>query len=157
MKKILTVPTVIVFLITILIAGGCSPAGPVPSEGSKKVKIHLKAVKKDGKKHLKMSDSKKPDIVVVDTLETLVMPGDTVVWELKRFSKIEKIEKIGPNTPGEILNKDAEQIPGTTSFRFIIPDDAPIPSKREKYDITFVDKRGKTWTIDPYLKIPTQQ
>ena len=154
MKKNLTFLTGIVFLITILVAGACKPAVPPPAKGPKEVKIKLKVKKIDGEKHLKMYDSNKRSIKVVDTLETLVMPGDTVVWEPRRFlGRIKKIEKISPETEGDIINKDAELIPGTKNFRLIIPVDAPIPSEREKYDIEFEDKSGETWTIDPYLRI----
>ena len=157
MKKILTHLTGIVFLITILVAGGCSPEGNngALTKGPKKVTIKLKVKKRNGKKHLKMYDSNKPDNKVVDSLETLVMPGDTVVWEPRRFlGRIKKIEKIGPESEGDIINIDAEQIPGTNNFRLIIPNDAPIPSEREKYDIIFKDRHDSTHTIDPYLRIP---
>ena len=153
MKKILTLPTVIVFLITILAAGACSP---VPPKGPKKVTIYLKAKKINGEKHLRMYDSNNPGNKVIDTLETLVNPGDTVVWKLKFLSRIKEIDKIGPKATGKIINKDAEKIPHTKEFKLIIPVDAPIPSEREKYDIKFKYKDGRIWTIDPYLRIPRQ-
>lgn len=152
MKKIFTRLTGIALIVSVLISVGCNKPNPLDTN-SKKTTVYLKAVRMDAKKHLKMYNSNKPDHVVVDTLETLVMPGDTVIWEpRKNLSKIDSILKVGPVTEGEIINADAEQIAGTKQFRFIIPDDAP--SGREKYVIEFKDKRGKNWTIDPYLRIP---
>jgi len=158
MKKILTLLAGIVFLIIILVAGGCNPAVPPSVDGPKEVKIYLKAIEIAGEMHLEMYDSNKPKRIVIDTLETRVNPGDTVVWKLKLLSGIKEIDKIGPKTPGKIINKDAEKIPGTKKFGLKIPDDAPIHSEREKYDIVFVDKKYNiAWPIDPYLRIPREQ
>ena len=168
MKKNLTHLTGIVFLITILVAGGCSnPADDngkeeTPQEVAgldeipKKVTIYLKAIKIKGEKHLEMYDSNNPDIVVVDSLVTLVNPGDTVVWEIISYWRMKKITKIGRPTKGEIIDKDAEPIPDSKNFSLIIPEDAPVPSEKEKYDIEFKGWFGKIWPIDPYLKIPPQ-
>ena len=160
MKKILTLLTGIVFLITILIAGGCKSAGdndqPILLRGE--VTIYLmEAFEKNGKKHLRMYDSNNPDIIVVDTLETLVKPGTKVIWVALDESGIEKLKKIGPKQRGDIIRKDAAGFLYTLftkKKKLKIPDNAPIPSEREKYDIKFKYKDGKTWTIDPYLKIP---
>ena len=92
MKKYLVLLTGIVFLFTILIAGGCKQAVPHPVKGPKTVTITLKAVKIDGKKHLEMYDSNNPDLIVVDGLETTVNPGDTVVWEIISGWKLKKLE-----------------------------------------------------------------
>ena len=165
MKKILTHLTGIVFLITILVAGGCGNSkkqndsikeakelAEVQDEPTT-VTIYLKAIRTKGKKHLEMYDSNDPNIVVVDNLETLVMPGDTVVWEIISQWRMKKMTKIGRQTTGEIIDKDAEQIPDSKNFSLIIPDDAPWDTT-EKYDIEFKGWLGRTWTIDPYLKIP---
>jgi hypothetical protein len=153
MKKNLTLLTGIVFLITILLAGACSPAkGKEP----KKVKIYVQAYEKDGKMHLKMYDSNDPSIVVIDTLHTKVWPGTKVIWKLVKDSGIKKLEKIGPKAPGRVINKDAKKIPGTKKFQFKIPDNAP-DNTEDKYDIKFTDKNGDSYTIDPYLRIPRKQ
>lgn len=154
MKKILTLPTVLVFLITILFAGGCSSDEP---KNSKEVYIYLmKAFEQNGKMHLKLYDSNDPDSVVVDTLVTDVQPGTKVIWMLVEDSGIKKLKKIGPKKAGIILDNDAKRILFTKKLKLKIPDDAPIPGEREKYDIVFVDKDGNTWPIDPYLRIPRQ-
>lgn len=171
MKKILTHLTGFAFLITILLAGACSrgenpPLSSSENNGSaivdkdstrdpKTVTISLKAIRKDGGKHLEMYDSNKPGDVVVDNLETLVMPGDTVVWEIISQWRMKKITKIGRQTKGVIIDKDANPIPGTKSFNLIIPEDAPWDTK-EEYDIEFKGWLGKTWPIDPYLRIPKE-
>jgi len=154
MKKNLTLPTVTLFLVAILFAGGCNSAQPV-HRGPKVIRIKLKAVEINGEMHLKMSDSngKKG---VIDTLETIVIPGDSVIWQLKFLSGIEKIDTISPKTAGKIMNKKAGNIPGTKKFGLKIPDNAPVPSPREKYNIVFEDKDGHQWPIDPYLRIPKE-
>jgi len=157
MKKILTHLTGIVFLITILLACACGPPVPPPAKSPKTVTIHLKVKKVDGVKHLRMHNSNKPGHKVIDTLETLVMPGDTVIWKPKTFlGRIKKLEKISPENLGEIFKENAHSIPGCIDMRFIVPVNAPIPSKREKYDIEFVDKKDSTYVIDPYLRIPKE-
>jgi len=157
MRKNLTLPTLIVLLIALLAAGACSLVAPPPEDAPITVKIHFKVEKKNGNTHLKMYDTFKRKRVV-DTLETLVMPGDTVIWEPTNFfSRIKVVEKIGSEEKGKIINMDAEQIPGTRNFRLIIPENAPIPSEREKYDIEFKDRQGRTWKIDPYLRIPRER
>ena len=168
MKKILTFLTGIVLLITILVAGACNSASNPeelnePNEPNElqeprepeTVTIYLKAIRTNGGKHLEMYDSNDHDNVVVDSLETLVMPGDTVVWEIISQWRMKKMTKIGRQTPGKILDKNAEQIPDSKNFSLIIPDNAPW-DKTEKYDIEFKGWLGKTWTIDPYLKLPRQ-
>lgn len=153
MKKILTHLTGIVLLITILVAAGCSPAAAPLEKGPEKVIITLKAVKIKGVKHLEMYDSNNPDIIVVDALETLVYPGDTVVWEIISSWRLKKVLRIGGETPGMIIDKDAEPINGTKSFMFIIPVNAPYDTVA-KYDINCKGWIGKAWPIDPYLRIP---
>lgn len=153
MKKILILLAGIVFLTTISVAAGCNPADPPPTKGPKKVKIYLKAHEVNGEMHLKMYDSKDSTIVVIDTLHTDVEPGTVVTWKRAKDSGIKKIEKIGPKTPGKIMNSDAESIPLTKQFKFQIPNNAP-PNTEDKYDIVITDREGKTWPpIDPYLRI----
>ncbi len=152
MKKNLVLLTGIVFLFTILIAGGCKKAVLHPVKGPKTVTITVKAVKIKGVKHLEMYDSNNPDSIVVDGLETTVNPGDTVVWEIISGWKLKKLERIGPGTPGIIIDKDAEPISGTKSFMHVIPDNAK--AGKEKYDIKCKGWFSKPWKIDPFLKIP---
>lgn len=153
MKKILTHLTAIVLFIAGLITGSCQQAVQLPPRGPEKVKIYLRAIKKDGKKHLKMHNHYDKENKKIDTLETLVNPGDTVVWELRNISRIENIIKISPSEPGVIMSEDATPIQGTKSFMFIVPENIQSKTEREKYDIKFLHKQGDTITIDPYLKI----
>lgn len=152
MKKNLKLLTGIVFLITILIAGGCSTA---VKKDSKKVKIYLKAIEKDGQKHLEMYDSNDPDHVVVDALETIVKPGITVVWKLEKPSGIKKIDEIvSSQGVRNIFEEDAKKRFLSKGFILKIPDGVQA-GEEEKYNIVFVDKEDENpWTVDPYLKIP---
>ena len=153
MKKILTLPTVIVFLMTILVAGSCGKTHIKADviDNPKKVKIYLKAVEKGGTMHLEMYDTNYPDSVMVDSLRTWVWPGMTVKWKLDRPGGIQKIDTI---VSKEDLFKDgAHRIFLSKGFKLIIPDEAEA-GPRQKYDIEFVDSDGNIWEIDPYLKIP---
>jgi len=152
MKKILT-PTVIVFLITLLFAGGCSSPQPLTPA---KITIYLKVIEINGEKHLEMYDSYDITNAVVDTLTTDVWPKDKVIWVPLDGGGIKKIKKIGPEKKGKIIDKDARKMLFSKKFKLKIPKDAPIPSAKEKYDIVFEDKDGTTWPIDPYLRIPPE-
>ena len=152
MKKNLTFLTGIVLLITFLVSGACNSA---KENDFKRVIIYLQAHETNGGKHLKMYDSNDKTIVVVDTLHTEVRPGTKVIWKLVKDSGIEKVEKIGPKNPGEIIIKDATRILFTKKFKLKIPKKAT--SGEEKYDIKFKDMDGNTVPIDPYLRIRTKQ
>ena len=174
MKKILTHLTGIVFLITILIAGGCGsatendsqtftdPTVPkvptvttdqtVPDEVDTVTIYLVKAFEENGKKHLKMFDSNDPNIVVVDTLlVTDVKPGTKVIWTFLEGSGIEKLKKIGPEKTDAIIIRDAKKILFKKDFQLKIPNSAK--PGQEKYDIVFEDEDGNTVPIDPYLRI----
>jgi hypothetical protein len=158
MKKKNILLTGIVLLITVLAAGGCSPAGDDDSpKDSKTVIIYLKAIEKEdgGEKYLEMYDSNDKS-AVADSLHTAnVEPGNKVIWKLADDSGIKKVKKIGPKKKGDIITKNARR------FLFLfgdkklkIRDTAPKPSESEKYFIEFKDTDGKIWHRDPYLKIP---
>ena len=155
MKKILTHLTGIVFLITILAAGGCNPEGnnDKPTRDLKKVTIYLMiAFEENGVKHLKMFDSNDPNNVVVDTLlVTDVKPGTKVIWTFLEGSGIEKLKKIGPKKYDKIIIRDAKKILFKKDFKLKIPRSAK--PGQEKYDIEFEDEDGNTVPIDPYLRI----
>jgi len=155
MKKILSLLTGIVALITILLAAGCSKTGDSEGpEDSPKVKIYLKAIEEDGEMHLKMYDSNKPEDKVIDELETLVPPGSTVIWKRTLSSGIKRIDKIGSKSgDGNIFKGDAQPIPNTKRFKLEIPEDVSS-GEEEAYYIKFEDKDGKLHEIDPYLRIP---
>ena len=160
MKKILTLLTGIVLLITVLAVGGCKSATTNDDSNSsndskdlKKVIIYVKAVEKNDGMHLEMYDSN-DTTKVVDTLVTIVEPGTKVIWKLAENSGIKRIKKIGPKERGEIIIGDANRILFFNRFKLKIPDNEIKPSTEEKYDIVFVDKKDKKETpIDPYLKI----
>jgi len=158
MKKILTLPTVIVFLLTILFAGGCQndteqSALPAVENGSITVTIYMKAKKIDGEKHLRMYNSYDRDKKVDDKLVTEVPPGATVIWKRTWFSGIKKIEKIGSKSgEGNIFKEDAKQIPNSKTFKIEIPADAS-PGEEEEYDIDFLDRGDNPHSIDPYIRI----
>jgi hypothetical protein len=159
MKKNLTFLTGIVLLITVLVAGGFSPAGDDDSsKASKTVIIYLKAIEKEdgGGKYLEMSDSN-DNSPVADSLHSAdVEPGTKVIWKLADDSGIKKVKKIGPKNKGDVITKNARRflfLFGNKKLK--IPDTAPWDTT-EKYDIEFKDTDGKVWHRDPYLRIPPQ-
>ena len=159
MKKNLVLLTGIVFLITILLAGGCSKGKPIEMEGvviikdSTKVIIHLKDTLIDGERHLVMYDSNDPDNVVVDSLYTWVARGMKVIWKFDRHSGIKKIREIGSSKEARnIFKEDARKRFLCKSFMLKIPADAPW-DETEEYDIEYKVKDGNIYKIDPYLRV----
>ncbi len=156
MKKAYKYLTGIVFIITILIASGSTPAvdPDKPCENLKKVEIFLKVYIEDGEKHLELYDSNDPDNIVIDDLYTVVEPGTKVVWRRAKDSGIRCIKKVSPIDPGEIFTGDARTILLKKRFRTRIPEGEVKPNKKEKYIIVFLDKKDKEETaIDPYLRV----
>ncbi len=152
MKKNLLLLTGIVFLSTLLVAGGCSN-GDEPKEST--VTIYLQAHEIDGEMHLKMWDSNDITIVVIDTLHTVIQPGTEVIWMLANESGIKKIQKISPkNGPGNIIHGDARGSLFKKEKKLKIRDKAQ--EGEESYLIKFKDMDGRPHTIDPYLRIPPQ-
>jgi len=160
MKKILTLLTGFVFLITILIAASCQSASAEDDpngtkEPLKKVTIYLKIHEEDGKKRLEMYDSNNPKNIVIDDLTTEVDPGTKVVWRRAEDSGIRSIRKVGPvEDNGEIFPEDAKTILLNKRMRTRVPDNIADKDKGQKYIIEFKDKRdGEVTPIDPYLRI----
>ncbi len=159
MKKILTHLTGIVLLITILMAGGCSPA-KVPqasTEDLSVVIIYVKAVKVKEENHLEMYDSGDLGNRVIDELETYVDDSTKIYWMLADDSGLEKIKKVKPkNTGGKIMPGPAKGIWFLKHYKkHVVPGNQKSGDTQE-YLIRVKDLDGKTWEIDPYLKIPDQ-
>ena len=157
MKKILTFFAGIVFIITILVAGGCSQAtadngAVLAKDDSTKVDIYLKEILIDGIIHLEMYDSKKPDCEVIDNLVTVVYPGYTVTWKKASKSEIDEIKLIRIVEEKGTLFSDGLRVDKGLYVLEISPNAKP---DTVKYDIVFTVKGDTTnWTIDPYLRIP---
>ena len=160
MKKILTLLTGIVFLITILAAGGCNKGpkqkvDPVADNDSTKVDIYLKAVSIDGNMHLEMYDSKKEGCVVIDGLVTVVYPGYTVTWKKAHESNINKVEDIRPiDDFGNIFDNLNKETDPESLWTLEIPGTAEPDTVKYEIDFTVMNDMDTTYTIDPYLRIP---
>ena len=156
MKKILNLPTVVLFLITILIAGGCGPANdPDLLENLDEVTIKVKAIKVNGDNHLEMYDSNDPKNVVIDDLETFVKDGTKVFWMLADSSGLKKIRKIRPkDEDGDIITKNATGIWFLTKYKKYKVPDNQTSDDMEGYIVEVKDKDNNKWGIDPYLRIP---
>ncbi len=173
MKKNLILLTGIVFLITILAAGGCSTGkkqnGSTPvvnladsTEAEKGLKaveddpttviIYLKDREINGIMHLEMSDSRKPDCSVIDNLETVVTPGDTIIFKKAQHSKVKEVTNIRVEYKVEKISLEDFRV---DSGLYVLVLDPHGPwNIIVKYDIEFFIKKDTTYTIDPYLKIP---
>jgi len=164
MKKILTLLAGIVFLITILVADGCNnskkengstPVGKAPAAvkpDTTTVSIYLKEYEIHGIMHLEMSDSKKPECPVIDNLETMVFPGDTVIFMKASGSKVKEVISVSLVEQTFIAsNEDVKVDSGL--YVLIIDPTAPMDTII-KYDIEFAIDKDTTYIIDPYLKIP---
>ena len=156
MKNILSHLTGIVFLITILVTGGCgsqtSEDDPnVSGEELKKVVIEVRIYEVDGKKYLKLFESDKPESIEIDSLHVAdVMPGTKVVWKRANDSGIRKFKRIGPVKPGKILPEDASTMLLNKRYRATVPNIEIEPGTKEEYIIVFVSKDGETIERDPY-------
>ena len=159
MKKNLTFLTGIVLLITVLVAGGFSPAGDDDSsKDSKTVIIYLKAIEKEdgGDMYLEMYDSNDESAVADSLHSAVVEPGTKVIWKLVVDSGIKKVKKIGPKNKGVVIPKNARRFLCLFgNKRLKIPDTAPWDTT-EKYFIEFKDTDGKIWHRGPYLRLPRQ-
>ena len=167
MKKNLTFLTGIVFLITILVAGGCNQGTKQNGSTDKEdvmptfnndstVEVYLKATEhNDGRKHLQMYNGKDSLNPVIDSLTTVAPPGFTVVWKKAHQSGIKKVDNIRPiEDDGKIFRNGVNEIGVMSLHSLKIPINAD--SGTVKYEIVFTDKDDETWCIDPYLKIPDQ-
>jgi hypothetical protein len=152
MKKIISFSTGILFFALLMISWGCcNSAISQDNDDHKDVTIYLQAVIKNGKKHLKLSDSN--GNLATDHLVTLVNKGGTITWKLKSFSKIDKIERIySPEKEREIFIEDAQQQGNGNVFKLIVPDNV-APETLEKYNIIFIHQDGSREEIDPYIRI----
>lgn len=165
MKKILTHLTGIVFVITILVAGGCkqgtkdnaeATAGNEPkalAADSKDVDIFLKdTLWIDGRVHLEMYDSRDTHKKKVDSLETVVYRGSTVTWKKATNSNIQEVHDIRLIEADSIFSLSKDSIGLMSLFKLEILKDAKLDTI--KYEIVFtVGDGGGTWCIDPYLRI----
>lgn len=151
MKKIFTLLTGILLLVAILIAGGCHRLTNAENKkGPKDVTIHLKSVKKNGEKHLKLSDSN--GNVAIDHLITNVIPGTTVIWKPTIFSRIDNIERIYSSKGKIIFVNDAKRQGSGNVFKLKVPD-VVAPGTMEEYIILYTSKDGSRVEIDPYIRI----
>jgi len=161
MKKILTPLTGIVIIITILFAGACkdrTKSGEQTTatrDDPTSVSIYLKDTFMNGSEHLLMYDSKKPHDKVIDSLETVVYPGDTVVFKKAHKSDVKEVTDIRLVLP--VFNIYSETVLDDSGlYVFRIDTSAPWDT-RAKYEIDFIVKQDTTlWNIDPHLVIPPE-
>ena len=158
MKKNLTLLTGIVILFAIMIAGGCNDINTLQildEDPSITVVLNAAVQRKDMRKHLEMYNSYDSDSLVVDTLVTVVSPGDTIIWDKKSSSGIKEILHVRPmENIGNIFPEPAKEVSYNKKkvFMHIVPKNA---TKGEvKYEIVFEDEDKNTWCIDPHLRIP---
>lgn len=119
------------------------------------VKIYLRSIKKRGKNHLAMFDSKREGDI--DKLTTDVWPGDKIVWNLDCCSGIKSITRIYPKEgKGQIFKNDPKKLLFGRGFELLVPDFRIEKEVLEAYTIEFVlcDKEKTKVIIDPYIRIP---
>jgi hypothetical protein len=170
-----------VFIITILVAGGCTSnevkdTEPTPEDtrsdldfalgilngDSTKVFVYLKDTLIDGRKHLEMHNVKhtgEQGKKVIDTLTTVVYPKYTVHWKKTTDSEIQRIHlvRIVDSKPWDLkdtclVGVESEEAEERGTTKFVIPSNADTGTV--KYEIIFQDKDKNIWCIDPHLKIP---
>ncbi|MFH0841639.1 MAG: hypothetical protein V1903_03360 [Bacteroidota bacterium] len=151
MKKIITLLTGIVFLLTFLSAGGCTRANAQKRAiVQKKVTIYLRSIEINGEKHLSMFDTY--GNLVTDSLRTFVKAGGIVFWELDYASGIEKLERIYSPQGKKIFITDAKKQVLGKGFKLKVPD-ALDEGTEEEYIIEYIDQDNSKVKIDPYIRI----
>ena len=160
MKKIPVLPTVIVFLLTILLAVGCETDTQqielaIEDYNFDRVTIFVKlVVDENGKNALEIYDSNDPTRVINNHV-ALVMPGTKVVWRRTKDSGIKKFKRIYPKDRGEIMEEEATTFLLKKRFRYNVPDNSMETLAQEEYYIEIKGNSGNEATlIDPYLKFP---
>lgn len=154
MKKLLTLSTGIVFMIVILITGGCQRDENAPDpKGPEKIKIKMKWVDRNGVNHLELSDGKNK---VIDNLTTDVKHGDIVTWKRKWISSgIKSIDSIYATEGKNDIFKTNPSKNSHGNFELVIPESAEASKEGEKYAIKYTLKKDNSNDIvDPYLRIP---
>ncbi|MCK5101538.1 MAG: hypothetical protein KAR17_01945 [Cyclobacteriaceae bacterium] len=171
MKKNLVLLTGIVFVITILLAGGCGSGNKqelvadVENEStteeskediltdSTKVKIYLKDSLIDGRMHLEMYEERDSCRRVINDLVTYVYPGYTVKWRKASKSNINKVEFINIKEVYGTEFSDSVRLVGD-SHQLEIPCDAKTGIIIYEIHFTVKDHKDTIYIIDPYLRIP---
>jgi len=156
MKKILSLLTGIVVIITILATGGCKKGHKQNGDAlatHDSLKIYLTDTVMSGSKHLYMSDSRKPGCGVIDNLQTVVNPGDSVFFMKGKNSKIETVDTI---YQVKVIDTVFNVIETKGKEYYVLEIDSFTPTDTiVKYVIEFtVKKDTTTYIIDPYLRIP---
>jgi hypothetical protein len=130
--------------------GSDAEASKIPCK--KRVRIYLRSIEKNGGKHLAMFDSNHNGDI--DSLETRVQTGGTVIWKLDRFSRIKSITKIySKNEDRNVFINDARKRFLCKGFKLTIPKDI-TREEREEYIIVYRDRGDKADVkIDPYLRV----
>jgi hypothetical protein len=161
MKKLLTILAGIVLIITILAAGGCNKGPENKADASAaddSLTIYLTDSLMRGSKHLFMSDSRKPGCGVIDNLQTVVNPGDTVFFKKGKNSRVKTVDTIyqveNIDTVFNVLNFNVLDSKGKVLY--VLEIDSLTPTDTiVKYVIEFTVKQDTTiYIIDPYLRIP---
>ena len=166
MKKIFTHLTGIVFLMAILLSGGCKSADDPGrlTPDPERVTIYLKAYEDGNEMKLLMYDSQNSEETEAEVHVTLVDHGTRVVWRKADDSGIRSIKKVSPKIEnGPIFPGKAKSILGI-KYRIKVRDEAQESSDEvtsdkergitEEYLIEWKDRKyNEDRTTDPYLRI----
>lgn len=120
----------------------------------KTVSIFLRSVESEKGSQLALFDSNRN--FGINDLETLVSPGDMVVWKPDCLSGIKDITAIKAKSEKNTLfgNKPVKRR-FCKGFYLLIPKD--IKEGREAYAIEYTSCDGKKYLIDPYIKVKPPQ
>ena len=114
-----------------------------------KIKIYLRSISQEGKRHLALFDSNGEG--GIDELTTTVERGDQVIWELDSESGIKHIEDIYSKTgKGNVFKTKPKKEDSGKAFKMKIEKEA---EGEEAYGIRYVLNDGSKMDDDPRIRI----
>jgi hypothetical protein len=118
-----------------------------------KVKIYLRSVLKNEVNHLALFDSNRNGDI--DNLETVVKPGDTIIWKSDCCSVIKSITRIySKEDKHTVFISQPKKRLLCKGFKLRLEIPEVKEERREKYTIECILCDNMPLITDPYIRVP---